>query len=94
MARDRLEGVDGWSRREHRGPNEPSPQSGPAARRLTRRSRSKGTLLQLFGGPPAQRLCEDLAKLRLVQPLGKEAKQGGLLDFLVIVARGGMVCQR
>jgi hypothetical protein len=51
-------------------------------------------LLHLFGGPPAQRLPEDLAKLRLAQPLRKEAKQGGLLDFQVIVARDGMVCQR
>jgi hypothetical protein len=74
--------------------NEPSPQLGPAAGRLTRRSRSKGKLLHLFGGPPAQRLPEDLAKLRLAQPLRKEAKQGGLLDFQVIVARDGMVCQR
>lgn len=46
-----------------------------------------------FGGPPAQRTWEDLAMLRLAQPLTEEAKQGGLLAFLVIVARTGRVCQ-
>ena len=47
-----------------------------------------------FGGPPAQQSLEDLAMLRLAQPLTEEAQQGGLLAFPVIVARAGTVCQR
>jgi hypothetical protein len=47
-----------------------------------------------FGGPPAQRSLEDLAMLRLAQPLREEAQQGGLLAFLVIVALEWRVCQR
>jgi hypothetical protein len=47
-----------------------------------------------FGGPPARNDREDLAMLRLAQPLAEGAKQGGLLAFQVIVAPAGRVCQR